>query len=139
MIHSSKCSNCSVTGRVDSLRHSGPLRQLCHLISILPTLQMITLWELTMDALSILLLLPVENGVFVFRQHLLLNWHLLLPSLHSLRSNTLLSQSSIHNCDHVVNSAETFPLSCLLELRESPWDLPISRITVSKALTASIE
>jgi hypothetical protein len=30
-------------------------------------------------------------------------------------------------------------LSCLLELRESPWDLPISRITVSKALTASIE
>lgn len=35
---------------------------------------------LTMHALSIALLLPIENTVFVFRSHLLLRRHLLLPS-----------------------------------------------------------
>jgi hypothetical protein len=51
----------------------------------------------TVDSLSVLLLLTIENRIFVLRQHLLLRWHLLLPSLNSLRGSPLSQQCLIND------------------------------------------
>lgn len=63
------------------------------------------LWVLTMDSLPILLLLSIKDGVFILGYHFLLNRHLRLPPLRSLRSEALLSQGSIKNCDYIVHRA----------------------------------
>jgi hypothetical protein len=47
--------------------------------------------KLTVYPFPVFLLLAIEKCVFVFRQHLLLNGHLLLPPLHSLCRNIHLS------------------------------------------------
>lgn len=59
----------------------------------------------TVNALPILLLLAIENGVFVLGYHFLLDRHLVLPSLDSFRGFSLLRQCLIHNCDDRIDSS----------------------------------
>lgn len=69
----------------------------------------------TVNALSVLLLLAIEDGVLVLWNHLLLHRHLALPSLNSFRGLSLLCQCLIYHRDNSVDRAESFTLSRLLE------------------------
>lgn len=122
--------NGSVSGRVQALRYSRPLWQLYESISICPYFQMASsmpVRRLTSNRLPILLLLPIKDGVFVLRNHLLLSGHLVLPPIQSFRRQALLSQSFLHAIDDAVHRAQTLALSCFLQTREPPWDLPTQR------------
>lgn len=79
----------------------------------------------TVNALAISLLLRVEDGVFVFRQHLRLSRHLRLPPLQLLQSLSLLGQSRADSCNYIVDGPKALSLSVLLGLGESPGDLPV--------------
>ena len=85
---------------------------------------------LTVNSLSVLLLLAVEDGVFILWQHLLLSWHLLLPALNWLDSDTLLGKRLVNNRNDGIDSTKTLALAGLLVLGESPWDLPEGALAV---------
>lgn len=80
---------------------------------------------LTVNSLSVLLLLAVEDGVFVLWQHLLLGWHLVLPALNWLDGDTTLSECLINDRDNSVDGTKALALAGLLVLGEPPWDLPV--------------
>ena len=80
---------------------------------------------LTMDSLSILLLLPIKDRVFVPRHHLLLNRHLRVPSFHGLGRLSLFRERFVHRGDYGIDCAKTFALTSFLEFGQPPWDLPI--------------
>jgi hypothetical protein len=78
------------------------------------------------NSLSVLLLLPVENRVFVLGQHFLLTRHLRVPSLHGLCGYLAIALEGIeHGIDDIIDGSETFALASLLRSGESPWDLPV--------------
>ena len=109
---------------VEALGKSGPLWKLCVSSELRdwlhPSQKM-----LTVNSLSILFLLAIENGVFVLWQHLLLGWHLLLPALNWLDLNALLGQCLVDNRNNGVDSTKALTLAGLLVAGESPWDLPV--------------
>lgn len=80
---------------------------------------------LTVDSLSVLLLLAIKDGVFVLWQHLLLGWHLVLPALNWLDGDTALGECLINDRDNSVDSTKALALTGLLVLGEPPWDLPV--------------
>ena len=90
----------------------------------------------TVNGLSVLLFLAVEDGVFVLWQHLLLGWHLVLPALNRLDLDTLLGERLINDRDDGVDGAKALALAGLLVLGEPPWDLPVRRL-VAVALETS--
>lgn len=77
-----------------------------------------------MNALAVSLGLSVKHGVLVLRQHLSLCGHLGLPSLEGLEGLSLLGEGSIDSRNDVVDGSETQAVSSLLELGQSPGDLP---------------
>ena len=77
-----------------------------------------------MNALAVSFGLSVKHGVLVLGQHLSLCGHLGLPSLESLEGLSLLGEGSIDSRNDVVDGSETQAVSSLLELGQSPGDLP---------------
>lgn len=82
----------------------------------------------TVNSLPVLLLLAVEDGVFVLWQHLLLGWHLVLPALNWLDGDTLLGQCLINDRNDGIDGTKALALAGLLVLGEPPWDLPVRRL-----------
>lgn len=80
--------------------------------------------QLTMDAFSILLLLAVEDGVFVLGPHLRLGRHLGLPPLQVLERLALPRQRLVDGRHDGVDGLEAVSLASLLELGQPPGDLP---------------
>jgi hypothetical protein len=79
-----------------------------------------------MNSLSVLLLLPVENRIFVLGQHFLLARHFRVPSLHGLCGYLAIAlESTEHGVDDIIDGSETFALASLLRSGEPPWDLPV--------------
>ena len=78
-----------------------------------------------MNSLAVPLLLPVEYGVFVLGEHLLLCRHLGLPPLKRLESLSLLRQRRVQRGNNAIDGPQTSPLAGLLEFGEAPWDLPV--------------
>ena len=70
-----------------------------------------------MNALSVPLFLPVEYGVFILWQHLLLRRHLGLPPLQGLERLSLLRERLVEGRNHAVHGAQPSSLPHLLELR----------------------
>jgi hypothetical protein len=88
----------------------------------------------TVNALPIPPLFSIEDGVFVFRQHLLFPRHLLVPSLNSFRSShTVTLKSSADGVDYFIDHSQSFPLSSFLGRGESPWSFPEAHEFVSVA------
>lgn len=80
-----------------------------------------------MNPLPVLLLLAIEDGIFILGQHLLLNGHLGLPPLHLFRLNAYLRQRLVNSRDDIVNASKTLALARFLEFRYSPRGLPVRR------------
>lgn len=79
-----------------------------------------------MNSLAVLLLLLIEDRIFVLGHHLLLPGHLSIPSLHSLGCQTAIPlQRCADSVHHTVDGTETLALSRLLRTGEPPWDFPI--------------
>ena len=78
-----------------------------------------------MYALAIPLLLAVEHGVLVLRQHLGLGGHGLLPDVEGLEGLALLLEGAVQGIDDGVDGPELPPLPRLLEPRESPRYFPV--------------
>jgi len=77
-----------------------------------------------MYPLPIPLLLPIKDGVFVLRYHLLLARHLRFPSLDGFCGKTLFCQCCVEDGDYGINSAETFTVTRFLRAGEAPGDFP---------------
>lgn len=77
-----------------------------------------------MNALSVLLLLPIKHGIFILWQHLLLRRHLRLPPLNRLQSLSPLRQRSVQRRYHAIHRPQSQPVSPLLKFGQPPGDLP---------------
>lgn len=80
----------------------------------------------TVNALPVALLLLVENGVLVLRQHLLLTRHLSIPPFHSLCTLSVARKGGTEGIDDTVHGAQALALPGLLRRGETPWGLPVS-------------
>lgn len=78
-----------------------------------------------MNALPVALLLLVEDGVLVLRQHLLLARHLSVPPLHGLCALSVASKSSAESIDDAVHGAQALALPGFLWRGKTPWGLPV--------------
>lgn len=79
-----------------------------------------------MNTLPVRFLLSVVYGIFILGQHLLLTWHLGVPSLDCfyLRKSIALEGGG-YRINNAVDFAETFALAELLATGEAPWDFPV--------------
>ena len=83
---------------------------------------MLTVYPL---AILVLLLLPIEDRIFVLRQHLFFPWHLLVPSFDRFRRHASVTlQSCTDGVDELVDELQAFALAGFLERREFPGDFP---------------
>lgn len=78
----------------------------------------------TVNSLSVALGVAVKDGVLVSGQHLSLSRHLLLPSLEGLECLALLCESSVEGGHDVVDGLQAHSVAALLELGQTPGDLP---------------
>lgn len=77
-----------------------------------------------MHTLPVSSCLPVEHSVFVFRQHLTLLRHLMLPSFEGLRRLTLFSKRGLDDVNDAVDLSEALSLSEFTRYGEFPGDFP---------------
>lgn len=80
-----------------------------------------------MNRLAVVLLLLIEESVFVLGKHLFLPRHLGVPSLHSLGGLSLSREGSTEGINDLVHGTQAFALPGLLGRRQTPWGLPIVR------------
>lgn len=80
-----------------------------------------------MDALSVALLLLVEECVLVPRKHFLLAGHLCKPAVHSLGGLSIALKGSTDSVNDAVHRAQALALPCLLGRGETPRGLPVVR------------
>ena len=83
---------------------------------------------------SVPLGLPIKDRVLIPCHHLLLLWHLSLPSLQRLTGLPGLSKCRIDGGDHVVDHAQAFALAGFLGGGEAPRDFPGIAFRLVKAL-----
>lgn len=77
-----------------------------------------------MYSLPVLLLLAIKDGVFILWQHLLLSWHLGVPSFNRLGAHAVLLQCGAESVDHFVDQLQALSLSCFLGSAETPGSFP---------------
>lgn len=78
-----------------------------------------------MNPLPIPLLLPIKNGIFILRPHLLLPRHLRLPPLDLFQRAPLFPQGGIDGGDDGVDGAEAFALAGFLRRGEPEGEFPV--------------
>jgi hypothetical protein len=76
------------------------------------------------NALPVSLYFPIEDGVFVPGQHLLLGRHLLLPRLHLLQALAQARERGVDGGHNVIDAPEASTVTVFLVSREAPWDFP---------------
>jgi len=81
----------------------------------------------TVDALAVLLLLAVEDGVLVLGQHLLLARHLGVPSLDGLGAHAVVLQGGAEGVDDLVDQLQSLALAGFLGCAEAPRSFPARR------------
>ena len=80
----------------------------------------------TVNAFAVCLFLLVEQSVFILGQHLLLARHFAIPPVDGSCLLSITCKGSADGIYHSIDGAKTLPLTSLLGLRDSPWDLPVS-------------
>lgn len=78
-----------------------------------------------MDALSVALLLLIEECVLVLRQHFLLAGHLGVPPGYSFGGLAIALEGSTQSINNAIHGAQTLALACLLRGGETPRGLPV--------------
>jgi hypothetical protein len=85
--------------------------------------------RLTVNSFPVLLLLAIEDCIFVLGQHLLLSGHCCFPPLNSKRLDSLFCESVVHDVDDFVNVTEAAALAGFLMSGEAPWYFPALRVS----------
>ena len=79
-----------------------------------------------MDPLPIPLLLAIKHCIFILRSHLRLRRHLLFPPLQlGCGLHVLLLEGTVDGGYYIVDKTETFALTALLGVGETPGDFPV--------------
>lgn len=79
-----------------------------------------------MNALSVLLLLFIEDRVLVLGQHFLLARHFLVPALHHLRGLSIPLEGGADRVNNSIDRSQALPLTSLLGGGDAPRDLPVA-------------
>lgn len=83
---------------------------------------------LTVNALTILLLLAIKHRILVSRPHLRLSRHVRLPTFErAWNHRSLFCQCRIDGSDDSIDGAKAFALACLLRGGHAPGDFPVEK------------
>ena len=79
-----------------------------------------------MNPLPIPFFLPIKKGVLILRSHLVLTWHLCLPSLKHFYIRILFREGGVDGSYDCIDGPEAFSLARFLRSGQTPGDFPVA-------------